>query len=528
MNYRFYIVISLLFSITFGQNIVEKNGIVQSITHENIYVKFDNTQGITINDTLYQSLQGKYIPVLIVKQISTNYLLTKKFENFNLNQGDKIIAIIIQSTNDTTQKSIIDNVKREPIKNINIATKASSKYIKQQIKGRINVSMFNNYNDSFSERKSLRLKQKFSMNAINIADSKLSFTSYFNTSYRQNVRNDETLESRYLRVYDLAFRYDLSKTTSLIAGRKINPTLSNIGAIDGIQIYKSGDNYSGGLILGSRPDFNDFGYNKNLFEAGIYGSHSSIDKSKLTSIALTQQMNGKSIDRRSLYFTQQNKISDQLRYYVNGELDLYEKINNIAKTSLKLTGLYISTTYKPSRTLSVSTSYNSRKNIIYYETFKSYAEQLYNDETRHGIRMRVNWKAKKYVYLNLNSGYRFRNGDKQSSYNYSGSLSHSQLPILRGLSRVTLSYLTSNYLEGKIMDFYISKNLFKGFLTVSSRYKYVDYQYVNSEATLTQHLISSDLSWQLKSKLSFTMSYNGSFENELDYNQVYFIISQRF
>ena len=302
------------------------------------------------------------------------------------------------------------------------------------IDGRITVSTFANYSENLSDRTSLRLKQRFSLEARDIADSKLSFTSYFNTSYRQNVRNDETIESRYLRVYDLAFRYDLNKSTSLIAGRKINPTLSNIGVIDGIQINKSWDKFSGGLILGSRPDFADFGYNSNLFEAGIYGSHSSIDKSKRTSFALTQQMNGKSIDRRSLYFTQQNKISDKLRYYVNGEFDLYEKINDIAKTSLKLTGLYISTTYKPSRTLSVSTSYNSRKNIIYYETFKSYAEQLYNDETRHGIRMRVNWKAKKYVYLNLNSGYRFRNGDKQSSYNYSGSLSHSQLPFFLFLS----------------------------------------------------------------------------------------------
>lgn len=142
--------------------------------------------------------------------------------------------------------------------------------------------------------------------------------------------------------------------------------------------------------------------------------------------------------------------------------------------------------------------------------------------------MRINWKAKKYVYLNLKGGYRFRNGDKQSSYNYSGSLSHSQLPILRGLSRITLSYLTSNYLEGKIMDFYISKTLLKGFITVSSSYKYVDYQYINSEATLTQHLISGDLTWQLKSKLAFTVSYNGSFENEMDYNQIYFSISQRF
>ncbi len=259
-----------------------------------------------------------------------------------------------------------------------------------------------------------------------------------------------------------------------------------------------------------------------------YGSYSSTDRSKQTSIALTQQMNGKSIDRRSIYFTQQNRISKKLRYYINSEFDLYEKIYDIAKTSIKLTGLYISTTYRPIRTLTISTSYNSRKNIIYYETFKSYAEQLYNDETRHGIRMRVNWKAKKYMYIGINSGYRYKNGDNRSSYNYSGSISHSRLPLLRISSRITVSYLTSNYLDGKIMNLYISKNLFNGYMTASSSYKYVDYQYRSNESTLIQHLFSGDLTWQLKSKLSFTMSYNGSFEDELDYNQIYFSISQRF
>ena len=74
------------------------------------------------------------------------------------------------------------------------------------------------------------------MDAINIADSRLSFTSYINTSYRQNVRNDETLESRYLRVYDLAIRYDLNKSTSLIAGSDAITINGYMGA-DGIEPF---------------------------------------------------------------------------------------------------------------------------------------------------------------------------------------------------------------------------------------------------------------------------------------------------
>ena len=396
------------------------------------------------------------------------------------------------------------------------------------VDGRISISSFSNYSEGFSERSALRLKQRFSLDVRNIADSKFSFTSYINSDYRQYLRNDENLTSRHLNIYALALCYDINNKSSLIIGRKINPVLSNIGAIDGLQYNRNWEKYSGGIILGSRPDFNDYGYNNKLLEAGIYGSRSSIDKSNQISLALTQQMNGKSIDRRSLYFSHQNKVSDKFRYYLNGEFDLYKKIDSVVSSSFRLTGLYISTTYRPNKALSFSSSYNSRKNIIYYETFKSYAEQLFNDETRHGIRTRINWKISRYIYFGLNSGYRFKKGDDRSSYNYSGSISHSKLPLLNVMSRLTVSYLRSNYLEGEIVDFYISKNLFSGFLAVSSNYKNIDYNYTQSNSNHKQQLLSGDLTWQLKSKLSFTLSYYGSIEDEMDYNQIYFVVTQRF
>lgn len=401
-------------------------------------------------------------------------------------------------------------------------------FSQEDISGRISISSFANYSDGFENRNSLRLKPRVSFDANNIANSKFSLTGYINGDFRQLLKNDNYLNSHYIRVYDLAVKYDLNKSTSLAFGRKINSRLSNLGVIDGIQFNKSWENISSGFILGSRPDFIDFGLNMKLFEAGVYVGYDSKNKNQQTTLAVTQQMNGKSIDRRNLYITHYNRLSGKIRYYISSDVDLYEKLDGVAKLSIRLTGLYASLTYRPIKTLSLSTSYNSRKNIIYYETFKTFAERLYDDETRRGFKMRMNWKPIKYMYLGIKTGYRLKGGDDRSSYNYSAYLGHSNILQLHLLTRITISKITSNYLDGNIFDIYLSKGLFKNFLTVSTSYKYIDYYYLNNESSLIQKQISSDVSWQLKNKISFTLSYMGNFEETFEYNQVYFIISQRF
>ena len=384
-------------------------------------------------------------------------------------------------------------------------------FSQDNIDGRISLSSFANYTD-----------------ATNLASSKFSLTGYINADYRQYLEDDNYLNLKYFRVYDLALKYEFNKTTSFIFGRKINLRLSNIGVIDGLQFNKSWENISSGFILGSRPDFSDFGLNLKLFEAGIYLSYDSKINSHQTTLAFTQQMNGRSIDRRNLYITHHNKLSDKIRYYFSSDVDLYERLDGVSKFSFRLIGMYASLTYRPIKAISLSTSYNSRNNIIYYETYKTFAEQLYDDETRRGFKMRLNWKPIKYMYLGVNTGYRLKNGDDRSSYNYSAHLGHSNIPKLRLLTRVTVSKITSNYLDGNIFDIYLSKNLFKNFITVSSSYKYIDYYYLSNETSLIQTQVSGDISWQLKSRLSFTFSYIGTFEETFDYNQIYLVVSRRF
>jgi len=393
------------------------------------------------------------------------------------------------------------------------------------ISGRMSLSTFANFSEGFSNSEAVRIRPRLSFQADNLRQSKFSLSGYLNADYRRYTDENKTNSNR-VRVYDLAAKYELNESINLTFGRKINQKISNLGVIDGFQIDKSWEKLSGGLIIGSRPDMEDFGINLNLFEAGMYFGYS--DNNHSSTIALTQQMNGRAVDRRSLYFSHHNRISNKFRYYFNSDIDLYKKIDGVAENTFRLTGLYVSATYRPTKKLSLTTAYNSRRNIIYYETFKTYAEQLYDDETRKGLKFRFNWKPIKFMYLGANTGYRFKSSDNRNSYNYSVYLGHSKIPVFKMLTRFTGSKVVSNYLDGTIYDLYLSKPLFNNYVTLSTNLKFIDYYYINSGTSLKQKQISSDISWQLKSKMSFTLSYIGNFEGPTNYSQLYFIISQRF
>jgi len=396
----------------------------------------------------------------------------------------------------------------------------------ENFSGRLSLSSFANYADGLSDRNSLRLKPRLSFKAENISDTKLILTGYLNADYRQYEKNNKSSTSKYLRIYDLALSYKYNDNTSITLGRKINPKISSIGVVDGLQFDKTWNKFSAGTVIGSRPDIVDFGLNTKLFESGFYLGYAQ--NNHQSSVALIQQMNGKSVDRRSLYLTHFNRLSDKFRYYFNTDIDLYKNINGEPSSIFRLTGLYLSATYRPMKKISFTSSYNSRKNIIYYETFKTYAEQLYDDETRKGLKFRINWRPLRLIYLGTNMGYRFKNSDDRSSFNYNYYLGHSNIPKLKISTRFTASQITSNYLDGNIFDIYLSKPLFNNRINLSSNFKYMKYDYINSGNSLIQRQFTGDISWQLKSKMSFTLSYLGSFEQSVDYNQIYLVVSQRF
>jgi hypothetical protein len=174
-------------------------------------------------------------------------------------------------------------------------------------------------------------------------------------------------------------------------------------------------------------------------------------------------------------------------------------------------------------------SYDSRKRILYYETFQTDIERLLdNDLARQGVRARLNVRPFKYVLTGISYGKRFQSDNQNKSDNLYGYVTLSRVPQIGG--RLSLSYNRneSNYLESNIASVRHSRALFDNKINADFYYRFVHYNYTNTIDPLQQHYVGADLSYNIKRKLLVSVSGEWTTYNEENNFRIYSRIVQRF
>jgi len=548
MRYSFLIFFftAIAFSLQGQDNTILEKGVVSYIASQNIYVKFKSTENIKVGDTLYIKNGNLSVPKLVVVNKSSISCICSSLSTKRISVSDEVFAqksntnnsVILPEKNLSNQQEDTSSIAHQPRfledksthksnTNKNKQIEKETNYypkqegdneFKQLIKGRVSIASYNNMSDS---RNLNRMRYTFSLRGNNLGNSRLSLDSYI--TFRHTINEWEEVKdnlSSALRVYSLALRYDFNKSTNLTLGRKINPKISSMGAVDGIQFEKGMGKFVFGAILGSRPDYIDYGLNFNLFQYGAYISHESNTKNKFeqSTIAFIEQRNNSEIDRRFIYFQHSSSLVGNLNLFTSVEMSLYEKINNETNNSPSLTNLYVSLRYRLSRKLSFSASYDNRKNIIYYESYKSFIDRLIEDETRQGVRININYRPFKYVTWGINANWRFQKNDKNLSKNLNTYLTFSRIPALNIRTTITANFLQTNYLNSRIFGIRISKEIIPGKLSADINYRNVDYKYLNYETKTHQNIAGMNFSLKIANKLSLYMYYEGIFDNQ---NKIY-------
>ena len=509
-------------------------GKVEYISSQFIYVHFGNTEGLKTGDSLFVKKNGKYIPQLIIESLSSRSAATKSIKG-NLEVGTYIFGFV-KIKNQKQEKIILEsntnNDQRiNEIVKVDTAEFIGFKKNDKGVYGRFSLSSYSNISNSLNRVDYQNWRYSLSLNADNFNNSKFSFSNYITFRYRADewnyVKNNI---SDGLKIYDLSVKYDFSDNTNILVGRKINRKVANIGAVDGIQLETKAKNFILGGIIGSRPDYKNYGANINLLQFGGYVNRTdSIGIGTMqNTISIFQQMNSGATDRRFIYLQHTNNILSKTNIFLSSEIDLFENINNNIKNELRFTSLYLSLRYSPFRWISTSLSYDARKNVIYYETFKNYVDQLAESALRQGFRFRVNLRPIKYVFLSAYTGYRFRESDIKPTRNFGGSATHSRIPYLNLSANLSYINLSTNYLEGDIFGVRLSKDLFNGFLYTSLGYRNVDYTFTSSDSKLKQDIVQLDFSFRINKSFSFSINYEGTFEDKSSYSNIYANFTTRF
>nr|WP_321358223.1 hypothetical protein [uncultured Draconibacterium sp.] len=504
-------------------------GKVSYITGENIYVRFTSTEQIENGDTLFIRKENGLTPALIVNhQSSISCLCTKlgeytfEVDDIVFNRTSKPVSEVVEPQQELPEKDVNEQVLIDQEQ-----TKEPSRI--QDINGRLSMSSYSNFSDEAENIH--RFRYTLSAKAAHLSGSKISAETYVSFTHKLHQWDvvQENLNNA-LKVYSLALRYDINESATVWAGRKINPRIANVGAIDGVQFEYKFKNMFAGIVGGSRPDYQDYGYNFDLFEYGAYVGQSKKTSNGFvqSSLAFFEQRNTGNVDRRFVYMQHTNSAIKNLTLFSSLELDLYKLENEKPTNTVSLTSLYFSARYRFSKRLSVFGSYDNRKNVIYYETFRNYADEILQQASRQGVRARINYRPGNGFIVGVSAGTRFRDEDPRPTKTLNGFATWAKVPALDASLSITANLMQTSYLDGQVYGARLSKDLVSGKLYTMLHYRWVNFQYVNTLTNLQQHIGELDLSWQFSKKLYLSANYEATFQDQQLFNRLYLNLRIKF
>jgi len=509
-------------------------GTVSFLSSQNVYVKYSSTKGIAIGDTLYTNNNNVLVPSLIVTNLSSTSVLGSPINNSQFKVNDKITAKRRMEINKPEKSNA---VKKDTIVIATDSAKVSetkkiekSNTGKQLISGRISVSNFSGLSNT-SEDNSYVMNYALSFNISHIANSKFSFES--SILYRQENGEWKNVKKNIfnaLKIYNLAVKYDISKSLYLCLGRKINPAISNIGAIDGLQAEKSFNNFRVGAFVGSRPDYVDYSIDLNFFQYGAYVGYNyqTAKRNMQNSLAYVEQTNKFKTDRRFIYFQHNSSLVKNVNIFYTLELDLYKVLNEQKQNTLSLTNTFLSLRYQPFKKLTLTGSYDARKNVIYYETYKDYLSTLIAAETRQGFGVQINYKISKSLYAGIKGGYRFQKRDIRDTRNAYAFFTWSNIFKSQISATVSSTFLETSYLNGMIYNIRVSRGFNSEKINIGLGYSYSDYKVANDAFPLKQHIAELTFSAELIKKISFALSAEAFLEKPNTFYRIYLQVRKRF
>ena len=491
-------------------------GVISYISSQNIYVKFVSTNGIEIGDTLFLKNNNDFLPAIKVDHKSSTSCAGSSIISRKLEINDLLYAIIPEIIKDSTTEAVISTtlipVVIPTVTSGEIITKTTIEPV-SSFSGKISVQSYSNFTNNQASYDYQRWRYTFQLNANRIGSSGFSYSQYISFAYRADDWNRISSDlSEAIRVYDLAVKYNFNERTLIWLGRHLNNKISSISSIDGLQFESGINEWSIGAAIGSRPDFNNMGYNFKLFEYGAYINRADLlaNGDMQNTLGYFEQTNDFKTDRRFLYYQHSNSAIQSTRIFLSTEIDLYKKEMGESKTEFSLTSLFTSVNIRPSDFFAVMISYDARKNVIYYETFKTQIDSIIENETRQGFRTRVTLKPFNNFYIGGDYGYRHRKGDLKPSNNYGGYITYTRIPAIETSATVSFNKLSSSYTEGDIWTASLNRPIAFGF-DVMLGYRFTNYKFRSGIDDLKQNSVSINLNTYFLKPVLLNFTYEGIF-----------------
>lgn len=507
-------------------------GTVTYISSTHVYVKFSTTEGLLPGDTLYTKNKGALMPAILIKNTSSLSCMGIPIDSVKLVKGTAIVAFPreLAGTKKETNAEVPIELKADQQVNAiavtDVVLKENTAAHQSKLSGRVSLASYSHLSTDLYN--SQRLRYTVSLRTGKKEEKGLSTETYL--AYNQRL-SDYSDFQHDLKIYSLAVNYRLNKSTSLSLGRKLNPGMANIGAVDGVQLDIRKGALSFGAVAGSRPDTQNYGYNAGLFQAGAYAAHETTGKqsSFQTTIALMNQFNNRQTDRRFVYLQHSNQIANNLSMFASVEMDLYAVENGIAQTTFDLTGAFLSLRYKFSPRFSLSANYDARRNVYYYETYKNTADSIFDKETRQGVRGSFHYRLSNDLSWTGTMGYRMPVVNGSSSLHGNTSFTMDNLFVEGGSLAINAMGIRTDFMDGVVAGGEYSYDFTQRRIALTGEYQFVNYWMQQGTKQMMQHIAELSIAWRFNKKWLLAFSAETTFERTIQpYSRLYLNLTRRF
>lgn len=472
----------------------ETQGEVSYVSSSSVYVRFENTAGIEVGDTL--QMAGSSEACLLVLNKSSVSLVTEIIGECSPEVGQVIQAKVRKPEPETPVDPVQVESPDPPTEIAEVAPISEEGKDDLRIRGNSSIASYNVFSGNGFYSGYSRNVARLNMDIQNVGTPGLDIDFNGNYQYFHYLNRESTTpeaEGR-LNLYNAALRWnkDLNSTGSrnlnMELGRFSNRRAASLGPIDGLLAELHLNNFFVGGIVGSRPDFETFGVNPQLLQFGGYvGADFSANSSQHQStIGWLQQGNSGGIDRRYLYLQHSSSFGGKLTLFASSEMDLYENFDTAtARQTFKLSSLYLSANYRFHPKWNLFLSYDSRQQIIFFQQYDSEIERLLDESgIQQGYRARLRYNPNRHWSFALGYHHRLRTGSSGNGSNAQLYMGYRDLPWMGGSISLQANLNMSRYLQSEVGSIRYSRMLGES-LRFQVYSRYLQYHYIGREFAIS-------------------------------------------
>ncbi len=360
-----------------------------------IYIDAGREHGLAPGDRLQAFRDGEEIAVLTVTEVSTSKA------SCSVSEGGETPAIG-------------DTVKIAPARSEDVEKPVRKRNSGPGIRGRVGVQFLavrdgtGDYGDYTQPAFDLRV------DGANLGGSPWGFfvDARARRTYRSLSDGGSDDDGR-TRVYRLAVEYGGNAAPwSIVAGRQYSPSLANVSIFDGISGAFGRERWSVGLFTGSQPDQEDFGYDTELREHGLYfeyRSAASAPRSWSITTGVVGSYASSEINREFAYVQGRYRGGKLLAYLVQ-EIDVNRewKKDEAGENSLEATSTLVSLRYRASDSVDLFGGFDNRRQIRLLRDRETPITE-FDDDFRQGYWAGTSIRFSRHLSLSVDG--RFRGGD---------------------------------------------------------------------------------------------------------------------